>query len=310
MSSRISGVLLLVAFIIPATAAPSVLAVTTALPGHHKPNIVRFNAASFDLTDSAELPVPQQGHPRLAGALDTHSNLYYVSIASSEQRQPTIITYDAHSLKPGTPVAIAQGTISALEITPDGRNVYGMGTDANNVPCFLRLRMDTRDVQAICPLQEDLAFGDFSAFDPQGLLVGNFYAPFTPGLDPYFGVCNVTSGKSSFVRMKRQVAAMAAVPASAMGQSPNAPATIFAVQGNTVVKIDPVTGNFVNVATFPEQPLSPTTTFGGGLLYISYETNEESMYLVTVNPVTGAMSAPLRRQSSGWMMEWLRYLPN
>jgi len=270
--------------------------------------LFRVDVATMNIMQEHDLPLPGDGAPRIAGALDQQTNRWYVSTATKTSPTPHLIQYDAHNLNPVRSYPMSRGAIMAMEWTHS--NLWAIGFNEtqhedDGVPSFMRVDLVNNHLATICQGRDDFSFGKASTVDEGSwLFYAQFYDPWTAFLDPSLGVCDLRSGISSFVRISSQVQAMLAVPTALFGNNTDLiPASVrgtamdvvVALQQQLVVTIDPRTGVFAAVVRLPDPVVYPCLSLGPQKqVYLVYsDTKLAVRSLVTINLASKTVSPPI-----------------
>jgi len=270
--------------------------------------LFRVDVATMNIMQEHDLPLPGDGAPRVAGALDQASNKWYVSTATKSYPTPHLTQYDAHNLNPIRSYPMTKGAIMALEWAHS--NLWAIGFNEtqhedDGVPSFMRVDLVNNHLSTICQGRDDLSYGKASTVDEAvWLLYGQFYDPWTAFLDPSLGTCDLRSGISSWVRLGSQIQSLLAVDQALFGNNTDpipksvrgtAQGVLVAVQQQLIVTIDPKTGVFASVVRLPTPVVYPNLARGPqNQIYLVYsDTNLVVRSLVVINLAAKTVSAPI-----------------
>jgi len=270
--------------------------------------LFRVDVATMNIMQEHDLPVPGDGPPRIAGALDQVTNKWYVSTATKTSPTPHLTQYDAHNLNPVRSYPMSRGAIMAMEFAHSTLWALGFNEtqhEDDGVPSFMRVDLVNNHLATICQGRDDLSYGKASTVDEGNWLwFAQFYDPWTAFLDPSLGTCDLRSGITSWVRLGSQVQALLAVPAAFFGNNTEpipqsvrgtAMAVLVAIQQQLIVTVDPKTGVFAAVVRLPNPVVYPCLSLGPQKqVYLVYsDTNLAVRSLVTINLAAKTVSAPI-----------------
>jgi len=270
--------------------------------------LFRVDVATMNIMQEHDLPLPGDGAPRIAGALDQTTNKWYVSTATKTQPTPHLTQYDAHNLNPVRSYPMSKGAIMAMEFAHTTLWAIGFNEtehEDDGVPSFMRVDLVNNHLATVCQGRDDLSFGKASSVDePVWLFHAQFFDPWTAFLDPFLGTCDLRSGISSFVRIGSQVQSMLAVPAALFGNNTDpipqsvrgtAQGVLVAVQQQLIVTVDPKTGVFAAVVRLPNAVVYPCLALGPQRqVYLVYsDTNLAVRSFVTIDLARKTVSQPV-----------------
>jgi len=270
--------------------------------------LFRVDVATMNIMQEHDLPLPGEGAPRVAGALDQTTNKWYVSTATKTYPTPHLTQYDAHNLNPVKSYPMSRGAIMAMEFAHSTLWAIGFNEtqhEDDGVPSFMRVDLVNNHLATICQGRDDLSYGKASTVDEENwLFIAQFFDPWTAFLDPSLGTCDLRSGISSFVRIGSQVQALLAVPAGSFGNNTDlippsvrgtAVAVLVAIQQQLVVTVDPRTGVFTAVVRLPNPVVYPCLSLGPQKqVYLVYsDTNLSVRSLVTIDLARKTVSQPI-----------------